>query len=305
MSARIVAGIAGIVLIASVVVAAEPAGYRSEKTLVLASGGKIVVETDAGGIRLSGADREGARVVITSRDPEFEVHWTVTTEQLPGEVRVTAKKKDAIRRLFRSTAGPSFEITVPRRSSVVLSTAGGDIGVAEIEGEVGLETSGGGIEFKDIRGAVRAETSGGSLSGSDVVGDIVAETSGGSIRLARVTGNAVAETSGGSISLDGMGGRVEAETSGGSIDASFDRGNAGGGRLETSGGNIRVRLDPSVGLRVEASTTGGSVSTGLPLKIVKTITGASVSGVLGSGGAVLSMETSGGSIRIDGLDSAN
>lgn len=126
-------------------------------------------------------------------------------------------------------------------------------------------------------------------------------TSGGHIEVSALEGPLRAHTSGGHIRIERVSGRVEAHTSGGSVRARFDRGNTHGGVLETSGGSIHVALDPAVNLELDASTSGGHVASDIPIKVVGRISGRSLRGTLGSGGELLKLHTSGGSIHLGSL----
>jgi hypothetical protein len=79
---------------------------------------------------------------------------------------------------------------------------------------------------------------------------------------------------------------------------SFAKGNSRGGKLESSGGGIRVRLDPDANLNIDASTSGGSVQSDIPVKVVGKLSRSSLKGSLGSGGELLYVHTSGGSVTI-------
>jgi DUF4097 and DUF4098 domain-containing protein YvlB len=128
------------------------------------------------------------------------------------------------------------------------------------------------------------------------------DTSGGQIEAASIDGSLTAHTSGGPIRVDRVSGYVEAKTSGGPISVNFGRGSPRGGVLETSGGSIEAGVDRSSNLEIDASTSGGSVTTGdLPIQVVGKISNTSLHGSLGSGGEMLHMHTSGGSIRIRAL----
>src|SRR5262245_42504234 len=69
---------------------------RIEKNLKLDSGGKLTVVSDAGSLNVSGSSSSGARVVLTSDKDDFESRFDLKMEELPGEVRITLKKKDAL-----------------------------------------------------------------------------------------------------------------------------------------------------------------------------------------------------------------
>jgi Toastrack DUF4097 len=283
-------------------VSAAPASadYRLEKNLKLDPGGKLSVSTDVGSIEVKGTTTSGAHVVLTSQDEDIASKFDMSFEELPGEVKIVVKKKkgsDSWFGFFR-TKGMSFEIQVPMKTRTELSTSGGHLGLANLEGDVQAETSGGHISLEKIAGNVHVETSGGHIQATSIDGPLWAETSGGHIEIHKVSKDIHAETSGGSIEIDGAGGRVDADTSGGHVEVAFTKGNAHGGRIESSGGSITVTLDPTVNLNLDASTSAGSVSTDIPMKVAGKISRSEVRGTLGSGGEMLSVSTSGGSVHI-------
>lgn len=298
--------------------AALPAAAQSrlEKSFTLAPGGQFRLETDLGSVRVTGREGTEVRVVVTSRR-ELDELLRFSFKEGPGELSVTARR---IRRdwLGRgSRASVRYEIEVPRRTRVDVSTSGGGIEVSaldsgttlrtsgggiearDIEGDLVADTSGGGIRIRNLHGRARVETSGGGIEAEAVEGSIEAETSSGPIVLEGVSGNIRAHTSGGGIRIENAGGRVEADTSGGGIEASFARGNARGGSLESSGGGIVVAIDPAVNLEIVAS--GNSVKTDVSLRVRGETSRGRLSGTLGKGGETLRLQTSGGSVRISSL----
>jgi hypothetical protein len=296
------------VLVAVAVAAATAvrAESRIEKTLKLAPGGKFVLDSQAGGVEVTGTARDGVRVVITSAADDLAEKWVFEIQEIDGEARLIAKRKDSEKSSWfggwmSSERSPKFAVEVPTRADVEVDTGGGSVVVRGLDGAVSVDTSGGSILVEKIRGNARLDTAGGSIKVDNLDGSVLADTSGGSIKIAGVTGDIKADTSGGSISLDGIAGIVDADTSGGSISATFTKGNNRGGRLETSGGSIRVGLDPAIDLRIDAEASGGGVSSDLELTSTTTKTRSHLSGAFGKGGPVLRVETSGGSIRIEPL----
>jgi len=288
---------------------------RIEKLLKLEPGGRFELDSVAGSARVTGTTRPGARVVVTSERDDIASLLSFSFEELPGLVRVTARRKPVLGWLRRLAL--HYEVEVPHKASVEIKTGGGSVRVYSVQGDTNVRTSGGSVEvgavvgnvlahtsggsitLRDVTGETRANTSGGSIQVDALDGELRAATSGGAIRVRDVTGDVDVETSGGPIHIEGAGGRVRTETTGGSIEVAFDRGNERGGEIATSGGSIRVALDPSVNLELDASTSGGSVVTDLPIKVTGRISGSSLRGTLGSGGALLRIHTSGGSIRIE------
>ncbi len=265
------------------------ADTRIEKTLKLDSGGKLTLLADAGSVTVTGSSSSVARVVLTSDKNDFDSRFDLKFEELPGEVRITMKKKESLSSwsTWFNSSKIRFEIQVPTKTSTDLQTGGGHVKLVSMEGEASLETSGGHIEVTDLRG------------------NLTAETSGGHIAIKRVSGNAKVETSGGHIEIHGAKGRVDAVTSGGHVEVSFANGNAHGGRIESSGGGITVAVDPNVDLSIDASTSGGTVRNDIPITVVGNVKGSSIKGTLGKGGETLYVHTSGGSVSLGAVGAAN
>jgi hypothetical protein len=283
------------------------ADTRIEKNLKLDPGGKLTVVADAGSLTVSGSSSSGAHVLLTSDKDDFESRFDLKFEELPGELRITLKKKDSLSSWtgWFNNSKIRFEIQVPTKTATNLQTGGGHVSVHSLDGDAVVETSGGHIEVADIQGNLSAETSGGHIAIKNISGTANVETSGGHIEANGVNGNLVAETSGGHIEITDARGRVDADTSGGHVEVSFAKGNAHGGKIESSGGGITVSVDPNVDLSIDASTSGGSVRTDVPVKIVGKVKGSSIKGTLGKGGETLYVHTSGGSVTIGAADDTN
>jgi hypothetical protein len=269
---------------------------RITKTLSLQPGGEFVLSSDLGSVTISGLSPTGAHLAITSNREQINSLFEITYVVSPGRVQVTVRRRE--RSGWFNHVSLHFDIEVPAQTALDIRTRGGGIRTSSLRGNETLTTSGGAIDVSSLDGHLLARTSGGSIRLREVTGNAEVETSGGPIGVASLEGSLVAHTSGGPIRIDGISGRVDAHTSGGSIEAVFARDDAEGGVLETSGGSIRVALDPAVNLEVDASTSGGSVLTDLPLRREGKSSRSSVHGAVGSGGALLRLHTSGGSIRI-------
>jgi hypothetical protein len=280
------------------VAAVARADYRVEKSLKLAPGGQFVLESDAGGVSVTGSSQQGARIVITANRDDIKHLFTFSFDEIPGGVRVTARKKETLHWIRNLSL--HFEVRLPVETRLDIHTGGGGIEASGTKGDAELRTSGGGVRLSNLTGNALVRTSGGSIQAEHLTGTLDAHTSGGPIRLDTV-GAVRVDTSGRSIDINGVHNHVVAKTSGGSISVTFDRGNTSGGELETSGGSIQVKLDPSVNLNIDASASGGGVTSSLPITLVGHISGSSLHGTLGKGGETLSLHTSGGSIRIEPL----
>jgi DUF4097 and DUF4098 domain-containing protein YvlB len=292
------------------------ADSRVEKTLKLEPGGRFVLDTDDGGVVVTGTAGAAAHVVFTSPRSDLEERLAIHFDTAPKSVTVTAKDRHhgwfehwngrvrvQVEVPYETaveihTAGGPIEVK-DLRSGAKLRTSGGGLAAASLTGNLDAETSGGSIDLKDIRGASRVRTSGGGIEAIGIVGSLDAGTSGGSVEIEKISGDLRAHSSGGPIRIAEAGGRVDADTSGGGIRASFARGNSKGGRLESSGGGITVSVDRASNLTIDAE--GDHVDTDLPLEIRGSVSRGELHGRLNGGGASLKLETSGGSIHIRAL----
>ena len=264
-----------------------------ERTVPVKPGGTLLIELSTGSIDVETHDL--AQVEIDARTSGWASRAIrFALEQDDDEVHLTGSHSSWLPNL-----GPGrvkVRARIPNLFSLDLRTSGGHIDVQEVTGEVDAKTSGGEIELNQISGEIEVETSGGGIKAREIRGDLAASTSGGTIHLSEVTGNVEVESSGGSIRIRDVDGVVEAETSGGAISVRFS--GAPAGALETSGGSIEVQFPSGKGVDLEAQTSGGRVTIDEEFTISGSIERSQVEAKLNGGGAELSLETSGGNIRV-------
>ena len=301
---------------AAAVVALMATGAVAEteqRSFEAAAGGRFVLDADWGKVEVETWDRDAADVVV-ERTGELE---SLEFDEQEGTITVRARKKErGIFGWFRSDSAPLFQITVPRRFDLELTTAGGKIGIADIDGEVVARTAGGSLEIGEVAGSVHGRTAGGSIRIADAAGAVDARTSGGTIRIGRVGGPVSARTTGGSIHIDDalgsvsahttggsiklgeVGGTLDAKTTGGSIRATLARQPEGDSKLRTTGGSIDLAVSEDVGVDVDARTTGGRVSSDLQAAAPVSESKSALVSPVNGGGPKLTLRTTGGSIRL-------
>jgi len=145
-----------------------------------------------------------------------------------------------------------YEIHVPRRYSLDITTQAGSIETQDIIGHISLSTGGGDVTAGRV-GPILQSSDATARSGEDFSARL--ETQGGHIVIGDVAGNLRASTGGGHISTGDVRGQVVLHTGGGHIHT----GSIAGGQLGTDGGNIVVEHS-SAGLVV--TTTGGQITVG-------------------------------------------
>jgi hypothetical protein len=205
-----------------------------------ATGGRLVVSSSGGSIRVTVADVEDIRVVSKLRYGLSEPK--LRQDSGPDGVHLAASC-----RWFASFCSVNYEITIPT-------------GMA-----VSAESSGGSINVRGVSGAVDAGSSGGSVTVTDTTGSVRAHSSGGSVTVRGATGTIDLESSGGGVLGTGLrGGEARVESSGGSVRLVFDV-PPDLVQASSSGGRVEVRL-PRVdgGYRVDASSSGGDQEVEVP-----------------------------------------
>src|SRR4029077_14761393 len=110
------------------------ADTRIEKNLKLDPGGKLTRDSAPGSLTAPGSASPGAHVVLTSDKDDFESRFDVKFEELPGEVRVTVKRKDSLTSWtgWFNNSKIRFEIQVPTKTKSDLQTGGGHITVSSL-----------------------------------------------------------------------------------------------------------------------------------------------------------------------------
>lgn len=176
-----------------------------------------------------------------------------------NSVTIKSERKNKWR--FFTNIKLRYEIKVPAKFNMNISTAGGNIKVGGVNGEIYLNTSG---------------------------GDIWAD---------RVTGNLRANTSGGDIKIFSYDASIDGNTSGGDIILEYFGENKNI-KLRTSGGDIKIKLPSDFNARVELATSGGDVNCDFKLNKVEKFNRTKIIGELNNGGQKLIAKTSGGDIEV-------
>ena len=145
-----------------------------EKSFPVAPGGWLNLETDKGAIEVQTSPEPRVDVLVelhadTGSDREARKildKFSVDIGRFESEIRVEARF-DSDRSSFwdrgRKRLKVRFIIQVPQQYNLTLRTSGGDINVADIEGDVSARSSGGSLRFGNITGSLDAMTSGGSI----------------------------------------------------------------------------------------------------------------------------------------------
>jgi DUF4097 and DUF4098 domain-containing protein YvlB len=236
----------------------QAAEKRLDRTFSVTAGGRLTIESDGSDLRVEGTSGNQVEVHILMKGSEKALERiTLTAERSGDDVAVVAKHGSGKWTDWICIGICNFdgrvEVKVPHQYNIDIRTSGGDIIVAQLQGDARAKTSGGDIKVTEMHGPVDMQTSGGDVRAEQIDGNTRLNTSGGDIDVTRVTGELDAKTSGGYIHLNDISGKVVARTSSGNVIASGVRGDS---ELKTSGGDIRATIDG----KIAAHTSGGNVT---------------------------------------------
>ena len=307
---------------------------------------RLKVKISSGSINVKGGTTDEARVEMYVRsnnwngksdlsEKEIEERlkeYEIAVKRVGTELQVTVEKKNKSWNDWKRQLSISFKIYVPEKITTNLTTSGGSITLANLNGKQDFSTSGGSLNLQNIGGNVHGRTSGGGIKlnggkdnidlvtsgggikAEDVQGTISLVTSGGGIQLKNMSGKVMAETSGGGIKAERMKGELKVETSGGSIsladiNGSLDATTSGGGidaditglgnylRLSSSAGSIRVKMPMDKGMDLDLD--GNRVQVNDYTKFSGKMEKDHVKGTLNGGGIAVKMDASAGGIYIN------
>jgi DUF4097 and DUF4098 domain-containing protein YvlB len=158
-----------------------------------------------------------------------------------------------------------------------------------------VESRGGSLNFLKSAGSIDYTIK--APSGA-ILEDI--ELVNGNLKVAGITGYLSLSTVNGSITATGMTGNASVETVNGNLDLSFDKmGDGQSVDLGSVNGAIVLRIPAKANAQVSAETLNGNVSNEFGLTVEKEEwVGRSMEGLVGSGGARITLETVNGSIDI-------
>ncbi len=272
---------------------------RLEKTFDVRNGGKLTIEADNGSVDITTWEKSQVAVVVDmSGDARVLKRYRVDFDSTDSTVSVVARqRKKGFFPWHWQSSDVHFQVKVPSSFHATVNTAGGDVEISGLGGNVHCETSGGDLRLTALQGSVYGETSGGDVIVRNVRGSLEAHTSGGNIEVDSVTGPVKVGTSGGEVVLLDVDGKIFGETSGGNIEARL-LGDNRGVHLETSGGNITVYVPRGFAGDLDASTSGGSVECDLPVTVIGKVRDHEVRGKMNGGGSPIELSTSGGNIYV-------
>lgn len=270
----------------------------------LKSGGRVEIENFNGSIEINGWDKETVEINGTKYAASQELlnKLKVEISNMPDSIRIRSVRPME----RRGNMGVKYILNVPKKAILErITSSNGSVRVAQIEGNGRIKTSNGAVRASNFKGDIDISTSNGAVELDTFAGGATIRTSNGSIKAHGVRGFFDADTSNGAIDahiLEASSGRpVRAESSNGRISLQVDALNNNDIQASTSNSSLTVKLPSNLNARIKASTSNANIETEYELAVKGTISKSRLEGTIGSGGPLLDLHSSNGSIRIQKL----
>ncbi len=245
-----------------------------KKSFTVNKGDLLDISTRMGNITIDTWDKNEVNIIVKNViDSEIDL---LTMVQSGNKVEVKFKGDDSNR--------IEFEISIPSKFNLELSTGGGNITlINDLDGEIDASTAGGNISVKNIIGMTDISTAGGNITVGDINSKADISTAGGNIKVGNINSDADISTAGGDMKIGDINGTADVSTAGGNIKIGFIKGSAD---VSSAGGNIFVE---NIGGNADVSTGGGNVKVG-------NVTG---SAELNTGGGNISLGAATGKVEVN------
>ncbi|GMU87782.1 MAG: hypothetical protein AMXMBFR48_30230 [Ignavibacteriales bacterium] len=268
----------------------------TEKSFDVKKGERLKAESYSGDVKVTAWEKDECSVKIYGDDKAEKIMEFYIEKSGEGVV-VKIKKEGKSSNWFGNNGRVRLEVKVPADFNLVVTTAGGDVTIAGVSGELKLTTAGGDIRTSGGEGELKATTAGGDIIVKEFTGDVKMSTAGGDIRGEKIKGAVDASTAGGDIILQCANGKVNASTSGGDIRIDFS-GTYFGIKASTTGGDVAVRVPGDIKADIYASTFSGDIECQFDVENVRKYGNAKAEGSVNGGGEKLKCTTTGGDIKI-------
>jgi len=176
-------------------------------------------------------------------------------------------------------------------------TGSGNIRVEDTGGKVELSAGSGDLDLRNARGGARISAGSGNVTAEAASGPVKATSGSGTVRIELSgPGDVEASSGSGNIRINGAKGAVRGSTGSGDVEARGEQ--HGDWHLRTGSGNVTVQLPPGAGFELDAHSGSGAIQTDREITMQGTLSRHDIHGRAGSGGPLLELRTSSGSIYV-------
>ncbi len=256
-------------------------GQDFQKNYALTSTGTISISSVSGDISVTGANVPtlSVRAIREGRDKDVV---EIVDQSTPDHVSLKVQyPKDG----GNYQASVRFVVQVPNGSQYKydkLSTASGDIEVANVAGEFAANTASGDITISQFNG------------------NITANTASGDLKVTNVQGNVQANSASGDVEILGAAGMVSAKTASGDVNVELTQiDGTGEMKFASASGDVTVKVPNQLNAEIQMSTGSGDIKSDFPVSIEKTEGGGKkASARFGAGTVILRISAASGDVHL-------
>ncbi|HXN25422.1 MAG TPA: DUF4097 family beta strand repeat-containing protein [Candidatus Dormibacteraeota bacterium] len=256
-----------------------------KKTYAISGRAQVRVGTNDGNVRvLTGDSKEvGVRVEthgMNISDREVRVNVRQEGDRIEADVRMRMPNSWCV--FCSSGRSLKIEIRMPRQGDLTVETGDGSVEADALEGKANIHTGDGHIKLAGARGEIRLLTGDGHIEARNLDGQLEAKSGDGHIRIeGRFEG----------LNLNTGDGSIEVRVLPGSkISSTWT--------VHTGDGSVDLTLPNDFQANLDAHTNDGRISLGFPVTMEGAISKSEVRGKINGGGALLTVRTGDGSIRL-------
>jgi DUF4097 and DUF4098 domain-containing protein YvlB len=249
---------------------------------------------------------------VSAEEKVKRIEQNPPIEQNGNTIRIGRIQDEAL----RNNVSITYDVTVPKDTSLQSHTGSGDERISDITGPVRANSGSGNLTISNIASEVRANAGSGDLQISNVQGRTYTETGSGNIRATGIaggfdaragsgditfeqtaSGSVRAETGSGNIRLRNVSGGVEAGAGSGDVEVQGKI--ASDWRIHTGSGEVEVKLPSDAKFNINARSSSGNVEVNRPLTMQGSSKRNHIEGTVNGGGTLLDVSTGSGTIRVN------
>ena len=292
---------------------------RVDLDVTSGSGNIYVHQGDSGSVIVKGHIRVNEGLMswfsgsaLSADEKVKRIEQNPPIEQNGNSVRIGRIQDEAL----RNNISISYDVTVPKDTSVQSHTGSGDERITDVSGPVRANSGSGNVIVSNIGAEVRVEAGSGDLEISNVQGRAYTQTGSGNIKATGIaggfdaragsgditfeqngSGSVRAETGSGNIRLRNVSGGVEAGAGSGDIEVNGKM--ASDWRIHTGSGTVDVKLPSDARFNINAHSNSGEVEVHHPVTMQGAMKRNHIEGTVNGGGTLLEINSGSGSIRVN------
>ena len=288
---------------------------RTERRFEVPAGASLKIDTFSGSVHINEGESKTIEItVIEQCEVEKEAkmdermrNLDLRIEQKAAEVSVTARYDRHMGWTWQAWPPVmlTYEVKVPRRCDVDVTTRDGNIVVGALQGRLSLVNEAGTIFTGEIDGQVKARSYSGAIAVTACTGSIDVRTISSNITVGRAGGRAELTSAGGYIELQQVRGEVVIRGNGSDAQIGFAPPIKAGADIVTSGGSIVLVLETNSACTLDLKSSMFGRVKARNITITATDGGLNRSALVGTvngGGPRIKATAGGGNVLVRGLD---